>query len=116
MTKKLTGVAKRLRDELVSAAERRTLRLTYTQFGEIVGTPPVFYVKFLDAVAAYQKAQFPPEPDVTYILVSKDFPYSSQIGGQVAKPPNAAQKKLAHAEMQKIINRYCPGAANPYPA
>ncbi|MBP1885092.1 hypothetical protein J2Z50_003382 [Ensifer mexicanus] len=43
MTKTLTGIAKRLRNELASAATRGTLRLTYGQFGDLVGIPPVFF-------------------------------------------------------------------------
>ncbi|MEK1928198.1 MAG: hypothetical protein AAAC47_00115 [Pararhizobium sp.] len=113
MVEDLTGAAKRLRDELVDAAGRGTLRLTYGQFGELVGLKPAFYVRFLDAVAKHEKDK--KKPDVTYILVSKDFPYPSQIGGKLAKPPSSAQKKLAYEEMQKVIKEYCPGTANPYP-
>ncbi len=90
----LTGAAKRLRDELIGAATRGTLRLTYGQFGDLVGLKPAFYVRFLDAIAKYQRDH--EKPDVTYILVSKEFPYPSQIGGKLAKPPSSAQKRLAH--------------------
>ncbi|CAN7609185.1 hypothetical protein LJR255_004515 [Pararhizobium sp. LjRoot255] len=113
MAEKLTGAARRLRDELIGAAIRGTLRLTYGQFGDLVGLKPAFYVRFLDAIADYEREN--EKPDVTYILVSKDFPYPSKIGGKMAKPPSSAQKKLAHAEMQKVIDEYCPGKENPYP-
>lgn len=36
-------VVKRPRNELVSAATRGTLRLTYGQFGDLAGIPPVFF-------------------------------------------------------------------------
>ncbi|WP_341487294.1 hypothetical protein [Pararhizobium sp. A13] len=114
MAEKLTGVAKRLRDELIGAATRRTLRLTYGEFGDLVDVSPALYVRFLDAIAAHERDNG--KPDVTYILVNKDFRYPSQIGGKLAKPPSPAQKKLAREEMQKVINAYCEGAENPYPA
>ena len=53
-------------------------------------------------------------PDITYILHSRATRYPSYIGGRPATPPSAEQERKARDEMQKVIDLYCPGSANPY--
>ena len=54
-------------------------------------------------------------PDITFLIVRKDSGYPGQIGFTRRKTPGAKQKVQAREEVQAIIDKYNPGAANPYP-
>jgi hypothetical protein len=105
---------KNIDQELLKAAQNGNIPISYGDFGKIVGIWRMLRTKgVLDLLSKGYKAQKPPI-DLTYILKNKRYGLPSQIGGQPAKPPAPWQRQLAHSELQKIIDAYCPGTPNPY--
>jgi hypothetical protein len=103
-----------IRDGLLKCARARPLKvMTYGELGAGIGIPARGPWKpILDQIAD-EEIQLG-RPDITYLVVSKKTGYPSQIGRQLAKPPDEKQKMLARHEVQKIINKYNPGASNPF--
>jgi hypothetical protein len=52
--------------------------------------------------------------DLTFVLFNGKTKYPSVIDGKSSNPPSPQQKARAHAVAEQIINKYCPGAKNPY--
>lgn len=101
-----------IRSALVNVA-KNGVPVTYETFGDGVGIWRMRGAKdVLDLIANEERANS--NPDITFMLYSATTDYPSQIGGQSAKPPTQAQKQLARNELQAVIDRYCPGAENPY--
>ncbi|WP_431323213.1 hypothetical protein [Rhizobium sp. YTU87027] len=101
-----------IRDALIRVAKDGG-PVTYEQFGDEVGIWRMRGAKdLLDLIAEEEETHG--RPDVTYMLISATSGYPSQIGGYPAKPPSDWQRKLARKKMQKVIDRYRPGATNPY--
>lgn len=102
-----------IRDALVAAAQEGAPFPSYEKFGEHIGIWRMRGAKdVLDWIAEEERQAG--RPDVTFILHSATTGYPSQIGGSPAKPPSTEQKRIAAAEMRKVIKRYCPGISNPY--
>ena len=99
--------------ELVKAAQGGEIPLTYEQFGERVGIWRMRGARnLLDRIAEEWRSM--EGFDITFILCSATTGYPSQIDGLPAKPPSETQKKSARQNMDKIIQRFRPGAKNPY--
>jgi len=52
--------------------------------------------------------------DLTFLICRKDTGYPSVIDGADSREPTQNQKDRARAVAQQIIDKYRPGAANPY--
>ncbi len=103
-----------IRNELLKCAKAKTLRvLTYGEFGKRVEIPARGPWKpILDLIAHEEIDEG--LPDITFLIVAKRTGYPGQIGFKPASPPSAAQKDHAIKEIQKVIDLYNPGSANPY--
>lgn len=103
-----------IRNQLLELAKAPAMRpMTYTEFGKLVGIPSQGPWKLiLDHVADEERVRG--LPDLTFMVINKRTGYPGQIGGEPAHPPSDAQKRRAKAEFQKLIDRYNPGARNPF--
>jgi len=102
-----------IQGELIKAAKAGAPFPTYEEFGQRVGIWRMRGAKdVLDQIAREEVEQG--RPDITFILRSAATGYPSQIGFESAKPPKDWQKHKAREEMQKVIEKYCLGATNPY--
>jgi hypothetical protein len=91
--------------------------LTYGEFSKQFGFGPFPLAwankTMLDEVEAALKGE-PNGLDLTFLLRNTDTGYPSVTDGLQSKPPSPQQMVRARAVAQQIIDRYCPGAANPY--
>jgi hypothetical protein len=88
---------------LKHAMERRTIH--YGELGQAVGMPAQGPWKdILDEIAKEETSQG--RPDFTYLVISKQTGLPGQIGFEPAKPPTAAQRKMADDEIQKVFQYY----------
>jgi hypothetical protein len=101
-----------IRRELMKCATATPMESpTYGDFGPRVGIPARGpWKRILDHIAEEETRQG--LPDITFLLINKSTGYPGQIGFTVAKPPSAAQRQKAKAEVQKIIEKYNPGTLN----
>jgi hypothetical protein len=53
-------------------------------------------------------------PDITFLLLNRHTRYPMQIGPVRSNDPTPEQRERARREVQKIIDRYNPGAPNPF--
>ncbi|MEI7774744.1 MAG: hypothetical protein WCK17_08200, partial [Verrucomicrobiota bacterium] len=68
----------------------------------------------LDYIAEEQAASG--LPDITVIVVRADTGFPGQIEGKKTQNPTIEQKRRARAKMQEVLDKYNPGAANPFDA
>jgi len=103
-----------IRRELLKCATARPMEFpTYTEFGKRVGIPHQGpWAPVLDMIALEEKNNG--FPDITFLIVRKDTHYPGQIGFVRAKKPTPKQKERASVEVQRIVDKYNPGTANPY--
>jgi len=116
MPKKVRQIEKLeiVQSEIMKAVRAIPLRpITYSQLGEITATGPRGPSKeLLDYIADQQKLAA--LPDITVIVVRSDSGYPGQIDGQKTEKPTIEQKRRARAKMQEVIDKYNPGAHNPF--
>jgi hypothetical protein len=85
----------------------------YKEFGARVGIPaqgPCEAV--LDQISREETSQG--RPDITFVLINKRTGYPSRVGFVTRKTLTPQQKAHAHAEVQKVINKYSPATPNPF--
>jgi hypothetical protein len=66
----------------------------------------------LDVVSAEETNQG--LPDITFLLLNRHTRYPMQISPVRSNDPTPEQRERARREVQKIIDRYNPGAPNPF--
>jgi hypothetical protein len=96
------------------ATEKPIKRPTYTELGQAVGMPPQGpWQPVLDSLA--RDAESAKEPDLTFLPKNARTGYPSRIGRTTKRNPQPWQRDKARTEMQRIIDKYNPGQANPFP-
>jgi hypothetical protein len=86
---------------------------TFRAFAARVGMPVQGPWKpILDVVSAEETNQG--LPDITFLLLNRHTRHPMQIGPVRRNDPTPEQKERARREVQKIIDRYNPGAPNPF--
>jgi len=100
--------------ERCANAKPEIRRPTYTELGNAVGIPPLGpWQPVLDSIA--KDAEDANEPDLTFLPRNARTGFPSRIGRTTKRNPEPWQRKKAHDEMQKIIDKYNPGQRNPFP-
>jgi len=86
---------------------------TYADFGRRVGIPAQGpWQPVLDAIA--DEADKGNRPDLTFLIRNAKSGYPSRIGRVTKRNPEPWQKERARVKVQEIIDKYNPGAPNPY--
>jgi hypothetical protein len=60
----------------------------------------------LDVISKEETARG--EPDITFLVINKQYECSGQIGFTSARPPTATQREQAYRTMQEVFARYAP--------
>jgi hypothetical protein len=104
----------RIRGELLKCATATPMQFpTFRAFAARVGMPIQGPWKpILDVVSAEETNQG--LPDITFLLLNRHTRHPMQIGPVRRNDPTPEQKERARREVQKIIDRYNPGAPNPF--
>jgi hypothetical protein len=89
-------------------------RPTYTELGAVVGIPPMGpWEPVMDAIAKdFEDAG---EPDPTFLVQNKATGYPSRVSRTTRRNLLPTQKARAREELQRLIDKYNPGAPNPLP-
>jgi hypothetical protein len=103
-----------IRNELLKCASATPMQFpTFRAFAARVGMPIQGPWKpILEVISAEEAAEG--RPDVTFLLLHRHTRYPMQIGLVRGNDPTPEQRKLARREVQKIIDKYNPGAENPF--
>ena len=103
-----------IRSELLKCATATPMQFpTFRVFAARVGMPIQGPWKpILEVISAEELAKG--KPDITFLLLNRRTRYPMQIGLVRSNDPTPEQRQLARREVQKIINRYNPGAENPF--
>jgi hypothetical protein len=101
-----------VRHELEKAAKAGRFPY-YAEVAANVGMKPRGpWKKMLDEISSEQKSMG--LPDITFVLMNKTTRYPGQIGMVLARSPTNEQKKLARKKAQEVVDKYHPGAQNPF--
>ncbi len=103
-----------IRSELLKCATATPMQFpTFRAFAARVGMPIQGPWKpILDVVSAEERNQG--LPDITFLLLNRHTRYPMQIGPVRSNDLTPEQRERARREVQKIIDRYNPGAPNPF--
>jgi hypothetical protein len=85
---------------------------TFRAFAALVGMPIQGWKPVLEVISAEETAEG--RPDITFLLLNRHTRYPMQIGLVQGDDPTPEQRQLARREVQKIIDKYNPGAENPF--
>jgi hypothetical protein len=103
-----------IRSELLKCATSTPMQFpTFRAFAARFGMPiqgP--WRPILDAISAEETNQG--LLDITFLLLHRHTRYPMQIGPVWSNDPTPEQRERARREVQKIIDRYNPGAPNPF--
>jgi hypothetical protein len=103
-----------IRSELLKCATSTPMQFpTFRAFAARVGMPiqgP--WRPILDVISAEETNQG--LPDITFLLLHRHTRYPMQVGAVRGNDPTPEQRKRARREVQKIIEKYNPGASNPF--
>jgi hypothetical protein len=103
-----------IRSELLKCATATPMQFpTFRAFAARVGMPMQGPWKpILDVVSAEERNRG--LPVITFLLLNRHTRYPMQMGPVRSNDPTPEQRERARREVQKIIDRYNPGAPNPF--